>query len=298
MPASRPKRVLIVERQPALLRQIQPWLDPSGPWTLDWAANASEAFQAMEDQAYQVVVLDLTLAGGMELLKELRDRWPRAARVVVAGQTDLKYVIGILAAAHQFLPQPCDPLLLSQTIGQALRLLDLMEDPDLEGAIDNLDMMPTLPKAYWRLLEALNNPDLSMNDIASLVALDPTLSAKALQMVNSSYFGLEQSIRSVRQAVGYLGPEAVAGMGLSASILRALKGELKELRPLALSAQPGAGPNLVLESIQDPTWAEQAFTTSLVHDIGLILFSIRMPRAPGAADGPEDLVGIWACPEP
>jgi hypothetical protein len=299
MSTVRPKHVLLVAHQPDPQDELRAWLHAPERWTLARAANPSEAMRSMELEAADTVVLDLAVPGGLELLKELRDRWPLAARLVLGGTRDLKFVMDILALAHQFLAQPVDPLLLRSTVSQSIALLDLMDDPALGGDIRSLDLLPTLPKVYWHLLEALNNPNLSMQDIARLVEADPQLSEKALQMVNSSYFGLENPIHSVRQAVGYLGPEVVAGMGLSASILRALKGEMKELRPLALSAQPRTPSNPAPPPIPDPQWAEQAFTTSLVHDIGLILFSIRVPAPanPAGPPAPDSLMGIWACPE-
>ncbi len=71
------------------------------------------------------------------------------------------------------------------------------------------DALPALPAASQRLLAMVNQP-IDKIDIASFsktVEGDPALTAKLLQLANSSYFGTLKEIMSVRQAITYIGLE-------------------------------------------------------------------------------------------
>jgi hypothetical protein len=273
------------------LDDVRAALGAEARWDLAFCVTASEATADMAGHPADIVVVG---ASRQAWLETARDRWPRALRMVLCGPQELKGIIATLALAHQCLRNPCDPLILRTALEQGLILLELLDDPDTRGAVGTLDSLPTLPKAYWRMVEAMNDPTLGVNDIAGIVEVDPTLSSKMLEMVNSAFFAPEYPITSVRQAVGFLGPELTAGMALSSAIARALRGELTELKRLALSrplARFATPANL--EAAGTPTLEGHALASSLIHDIGLILFSLYIP-APGLD---AYLAGIWACPD-
>ena len=65
--------------------------------------------------------------------------------------------------------------------------------------------LPTLPEILLKLLEACDNENTPISEIASIISKDPVLSLKVLQLVNSAYYGLRKKFKSVEQAVVYLG---------------------------------------------------------------------------------------------
>jgi EAL and modified HD-GYP domain-containing signal transduction protein len=56
-----------------------------------------------------------------------------------------------------------------------------------------------------RLISALNQPDVDMGTIESLIAQDVSLSYKLLRYINSAYFNLSRRIDSIQRAVALLG---------------------------------------------------------------------------------------------
>jgi len=55
-----------------------------------------------------------------------------------------------------------------------------------------------------KLINALLEGE-ELNRIAQIVSMDPNLSAKLLKFINSPYFGLRKEIKSIVQAIAYLG---------------------------------------------------------------------------------------------
>lgn len=60
-----------------------------------------------------------------------------------------------------------------------------------------------------RLVSALNQPNVDLQQIASLIAQDVALSYKLLRYINSAYFSLPQRVESIQRAVALLGLRTV-----------------------------------------------------------------------------------------
>lgn len=99
----------------------------------------------------------------------------------------------------------------------------LLSHPVMEKRVDNLGHpveIPALPELYMRLREIVNSPTGNANRVAALLANEPGLSMKILRMVNAPTFGLRQQVTKVEQAVSLLGMDEIAGLVLSATLMR------------------------------------------------------------------------------
>lgn len=63
-----------------------------------------------------------------------------------------------------------------------------------------------------RLLTALQNPDIEPKDVERIIKYDVTLNYMLLRSVNSAYFGLPMTVKTVSHAVAYLGLNAVRSL--------------------------------------------------------------------------------------
>jgi HD-like signal output (HDOD) protein len=70
------------------------------------------------------------------------------------------------------------------------------------------------------ILEKIKNPDTSMHQLAEILATDPPLSAKVLNVVNSPFFGLPHKITNLPHAVNLLGEESLKYIALSFSLVQ------------------------------------------------------------------------------
>jgi HD-like signal output (HDOD) protein len=90
-----------------------------------------------------------------------------------------------------------------------------------EGTIrremEHVQGLPTIPVMLKKLLEAFNDPRLSLNDIAGLVSNDPALTASLLKAVNSPVFGFAGRVTSITQTLLLLGLNAAKESRFSVS---------------------------------------------------------------------------------
>ena len=77
------------------------------------AGDAEAALRLMEEEWVQVVICDQRMPGrtGVELLTDLRDRWPDTVRLLITGYTDPGAMAQAINAAgiQQFLTKPWHP---------------------------------------------------------------------------------------------------------------------------------------------------------------------------------------------
>lgn len=69
--------------------------------------------------------------------------------------------------------------------------------------------LPENKVAALRLLNSLQDPDISIDEVESLVSQDVSLSFKLLRCLNSASFALPKKVESLRQAVVYLGLKTI-----------------------------------------------------------------------------------------
>jgi len=65
--------------------------------------------------------------------------------------------------------------------------------------------LPPSSVAKLQLLRELNNPGCNMEELATIIASDVSLSYRILKYINSAAFGLKNKIKSIQQAVSLLG---------------------------------------------------------------------------------------------
>ena len=70
--------------------------------------------------------------------------------------------------------------------------------------------LPGYKKNYISILAAINQPYLEFGQIETILKKDVSLSYKLLKFINSSFFGLQNKINSLRQALALLGKKNLA----------------------------------------------------------------------------------------
>ena len=127
--ATRPT-VLLVDDEPHSLSSMRMALEDE--FDCVTAGDAETAVQKMEEQWVQVVVCDQRMPGrsGVELLTELRERWPEAIRIIVTGYTDPNDMAQAIneAGIHQFLTKPWHPEQVLMAVRNGARLSSLARE--------------------------------------------------------------------------------------------------------------------------------------------------------------------------
>ncbi|MCX7646103.1 MAG: sigma-54 dependent transcriptional regulator [Rhodobacteraceae bacterium] len=129
MTASRPT-VLLVDDEPHSLAAMRMALEDE--FDCITAGDADEAVRRMEEDWVQVVISDQRMPGrtGVELLTELRERWPEVVRIMITGYTDPAAMAGAIndAGIHQFLTKPWHPEQLLMATRNGARLFALARE--------------------------------------------------------------------------------------------------------------------------------------------------------------------------
>ena len=80
--------------------------------------------------------------------------------------------------------------------------------------------LPTLPRIVRAIQELLEAPHTGLRDIGTLIGEDAPLTARVLQIVNSSYYGLRERCESPQHACVILGTRVLHDIVLQATLLQ------------------------------------------------------------------------------
>lgn len=114
--------VLIVDDEEVVRRSYLRSLQTTGCQTLA-ASNGQEAIRLMEQQPCDVVLLDLRMPGmdGMDVLKEIKDRWPECEVVIVTGYPCVETAKqAVRLGAQNYISKPLAPNDLIQAANEAV----------------------------------------------------------------------------------------------------------------------------------------------------------------------------------
>jgi HD-like signal output (HDOD) protein len=275
------KRILFVDDEPHILDGLRNLLRKQAKqWEMVFAQGGAAALEEFKKEPFDVVVSDMRMPGidGAALLAKVKELYPASARIILSGHAERESVVRALPVAHQFLSKPCDATLLREVIDRACQLQKLLHNASIRSVVGSLEKLPSTPQVYWQLTDAASRPEATLDDFSEIVEQDPAMTAKVLQLVNSSYFGLPQKLASVRQAVGYLGINLLRSLALSAHAFGEMgenSSHLISLEKLQRHALQTA--RLAKRMVRDPHQAGEAFTAALVHDVGRIVLAMGVP---------------------
>ncbi|RME33568.1 MAG: HDOD domain-containing protein [Gammaproteobacteria bacterium] len=280
------RRVLFLDEDPnataSLRRLLRKHRDE---WEMAFVNEPAEALDLLRQGNWDVVVSELAFTGakGLDLLGEMRELAPGTVRIVLTGVTDEGLTGRAASLVHQCLSKPCPADELRAAVEQACLLQSIIEDPAVKEMVGGLDSLPSLPSLYLEIASRLQSEDSDMAEIAGLIARDPALTAKLLQLVNSAFFGLGRRISDVRQAATLLGVDQLRAMVLFNHIVESFPPQarcpgfsLDGLYRDALLTGNLARRITLHEGLREDR-PDQAFTAGVLHDIGTLILASRQP---------------------
>ncbi|MCR9094064.1 MAG: HDOD domain-containing protein [bacterium] len=129
--------------------------------------------------------------------------------------------------------------------------------------------LPTMPAIANQVVQAVDNPDSSIDDIRSLIDQDAAIAARILKISNSALYGFPSEIQSLSHAISLLGTMTVRNLVLAASMKETYK-RFGLMEKLLWQHSSLSGPVAALLADYrgigvDP---DIAFTAGLMHHIG------------------------------
>lgn len=153
----------------------------------------------------------------------------------------------------------------------------------IADAINDISHIGTLPEITVRIVELVENPESTAQDLHEVVANDPALSARVLKVVNSAFYALPGQIGSINRAIVLLGLNAVKNIAIAASLAKLFRGGRLTPRFAARdlwehSIGVAAGVKLLSDQIKLGL-PDEAFLAGLIHDIGVMVeMQVRRPK--------------------
>ncbi len=146
-----------------------------------------------------------------------------------------------------------------------------------------IEKVPALSPTIAKIVALTSSDTSSAVDLVQAIKLDPALTAKVLNLVNSAYFGMPQEVTSINRAIILLGMNTIKNLALSAEVLSSFnpaKGALFNVDKFwEHSLACAISSKLIAKRIvKDPVKQEEYFIAGLIHDIGKIFLIKHFPR--------------------
>jgi HD-like signal output (HDOD) protein/CheY-like chemotaxis protein len=280
-------RVLFVDDEPNVLDGLRRTMHPMRDrWEMAFAIGGTEALEMLRTAAYDVIVTDMRMPGisGLELLESVKANYPDTIRFILSGQTDPATAIRSTNIAHQFLSKPCEPEVIITAVDRAAGLRAILNSEELRAFASKLHSLPSLPASYFRLIEEVNAPEPSIERVSEIIEQDVGMTAKVLQLVNSSFFGKPRKVERTADAAGLLGLETLKALIAAEHIFGVFSSGIVEgfnLEDLHRHCMhTGAIARAIAQSeALDRVTVGHALTAGVLHDMGTLMLASGLPGA-------------------
>ncbi len=148
----------------------------------------------------------------------------------------------------------------------------------IDAILAKIGGIQPLPNTVLRLVTVVNDPSSTVNDIVEVIKYDQAVTGQILRICNSAYFGLSREVRSLNEAIRYLGMIKVLQlvMAVHANALLSRQQPGYELAPGMLwkhSVAVALAASAFAERMALDKHVSTAFTAGLLHDVGKVVLS-------------------------
>jgi len=147
--------------------------------------------------------------------------------------------------------------------------------PILDEALQGISHIATLPETTLKIIELVEDPSSTAQDLHQVVSFDPALSTRILKVVNSAFYGLPGQIGSINRAIVLLGLNAVKNIAIAASLAKLFRGgelcpqfNAKDLWRHSVAAAVAS--KMIADKLRLGL-PDEAFLAGLLHDIGIVV---------------------------
>jgi putative nucleotidyltransferase with HDIG domain len=175
---------------------------------------------------------------------------------------------------------------------------------NLKVILDKMETLPMSPSLLPKLLPYLGDVNANFDEVVRIISLEQTLTAKLLQICNSAFFGQDEPVASVAEAVNRVGYQAIyllaAMINGSGSFHTTSPAGLDTARLWKHSVSAAFNSKFVAESAALD--ANLLFTAGLMHDIGKVVIAhiaagknlpaYHLPSAPDSLDREQTAFGF------
>lgn len=243
-----------------------------------------KAVQKLKTEHFDIIATDMRMpkVDGSAILRVASELQPQALRIVISGYSEEETILKTVGLAHQFLAKPVSPEELKKVIKRGFAIKDIVENEDIRKLVGKLETIPSVPKVYNELVKALNSNKATPKMLAQIIMQDVGLSSKILQLVNSAFFGLLRKVRSIEEAVVFLGIDTIRSLVLGVNLFKTMQNV--SINGFSLSKRivhclnvASLARQIVLKENLENVELDDVFLAGLVHDCGLVILIENFP---------------------
>jgi HD-like signal output (HDOD) protein len=226
-------KVLFVDDEVNVLQSIKRGF-LNAPFEVLTAPGPQEALDLLTREDIDVVVTDFRMPhmDGLKFLQQVRERYPRTARVILSGYIEKSVAVESLtrglASTYIFKPWVTEDV--EQKIEHILNTRRILQSNELLNIINGITNLPSLSSIFHEFMEAVRE-ERSMVDIAKIIQKEPSVATKVLQIANSAFYGMK-NCTSIDKAAVTLGLETLQDILLTISVISSMQWKRDQLLPL------------------------------------------------------------------
>lgn len=279
------RHILFVDDDELILRSMERVLKrhalESG-WELHFAKDGEEALRKLESASFDVILVDghMPKMSGATLLRRVHELQPGIVRILLTGHTGLDVLRTALPYAHQFIAKPCDGHVLRSTLDSACGIRAILDRPELRQLVGGSNELPSAPRTYLEISNALTNPTTSARTVGEIVERDIALSTRVLQLVSSGLYGLPRPVSSIGGAVAFLGIEVIKAIVLSVEVSKMfpVSQAIPDFSIDTLQKRSLAAAQLAKRLLGHEQGGDSVFMAGMLQDVGQLVLAGRAPQ--------------------
>ena len=276
-------QILFVDSDPTALAALKEALEGQETgWNATFVTSAQAALNLLSNRWFDVIFTELRLPGmdWAQLLEHVKLHHTSIIRVLLAEPLEDAHLDRAISVAQRFVAKPWDMQTLVANLESVLGAWPRTDNPLVRTIVGRLTALPSSSTTYPRLVNVMAQSNATIDQISTVIASDPALSAKLLQVVNSAFFGLPFKVASVPQAVSYLGMTSLRALVLMSTVFAAADScpTVDGFSPSRLQRHSLLCARLARTLVADKSSRDDAFTGGLLHDIGMLALAVGMNK--------------------
>jgi HD-like signal output (HDOD) protein len=150
----------------------------------------------------------------------------------------------------------------------------------LSDIIARVHTVPSLPEVVTQVCRLVNDSSSDAKQVNSIMVKDAAMASKMLRLVNSVYYGLNEPVHDLEQAIVILGFKTIRSIALSVSVLSMFQQQSANFNMKAFWTHSAVSACLcrLIAAKSKACDPELAFTLGLIKDLGKVILVENAPE--------------------
>jgi putative nucleotidyltransferase with HDIG domain len=152
-----------------------------------------------------------------------------------------------------------------------------LDEQEVRYQVSRIKELPPLPQSLKRLVEILYEEVETSDELESIILYDQSLTAKVMNIANSTYYGSRGKVRSISRAIVVIGYDQVKSICLCMLLMQLLSGDtLRSSEREKLWKHSFATSKIAARMTAKRPWlsSEEAAVLGLLHDLGRLAMAV------------------------